>query len=86
MQPPEGTGRSKELQLVDGQLQRGALKGAMKAATQRAFGRHAWLDARVRTQPGYDHSYYFVSTFIPDHLAWHAEKLGSTCQGLRARS
>lgn len=28
-----------------------------------------------RLQPGYDHSYYFVSTFLGDHLAWHAERL-----------
>ena len=28
-----------------------------------------------RMQPGYDHSYFFVSTFIPDHIAFHAEAL-----------
>ena len=28
-----------------------------------------------RLQPGYDHSYYFVSTFLADHIAWHAERL-----------
>jgi len=28
-----------------------------------------------RLQQGYDHSYYFVSTFIPDHIAFHAEAL-----------
>jgi S-formylglutathione hydrolase len=60
-----------------GQLQRGALKGAMMAATQRAFGRHAWLDARVRTQPGYDHSYFFMSSFIDEHIEWHAGYLKS---------
>ena len=26
-------------------------------------------------RPGYDHSYHFVSTFMPGHLAWHAEHL-----------
>ncbi|MGZ8999192.1 MAG: S-formylglutathione hydrolase, partial [Allosphingosinicella sp.] len=40
----------------------------------------ACLDAGMklilRRQPGYDHSYYFVSTFMADHLRWHAEKLG----------
>jgi S-formylglutathione hydrolase len=30
----------------------------------------------LRIQPGYDHSYYFVSTFMDDHLRWHAERLG----------
>jgi S-formylglutathione hydrolase len=29
----------------------------------------------LRRQAGYDHSYYFISTFMADHLAWHAERL-----------
>lgn len=29
----------------------------------------------LRMQPGYDHSYYFISTFIGDHVAWHAKAL-----------
>jgi S-formylglutathione hydrolase len=29
----------------------------------------------VRMQPGYDHGYFFVSTFIGDHMAFHAENL-----------
>lgn len=28
-----------------------------------------------RLQPGYDHSYFFVSTFMEDHIAFHAEVL-----------
>ncbi|GAB5453998.1 MAG: S-formylglutathione hydrolase [Henriciella sp.] len=28
-----------------------------------------------RMQPGYDHSYYFVASFIGEHVAWHAENL-----------
>ncbi|WP_394198811.1 S-formylglutathione hydrolase [Litoreibacter albidus] len=28
-----------------------------------------------RMQPGYDHSYFFVSTFIEDHITFHAEAL-----------
>ncbi len=31
--------------------------------------------ATIRMQPGYDHSYYFISTFMADHLAWHATRL-----------
>ena len=31
--------------------------------------------ATIRLQPGYDHSYYFISTFMADHVAWHAERL-----------
>lgn len=30
----------------------------------------------LRMQDGYDHSYYFISTFMDDHLRWHAERLG----------
>ena len=30
----------------------------------------------LRLQPGYDHSYYFISTFMADHVRWHAERLG----------
>lgn len=29
----------------------------------------------LRRRPGYDHSYYFISSFMADHLAWHAERL-----------
>ena len=29
----------------------------------------------LRMQEGYDHSYYFIATFIEDHLRWHAERL-----------
>lgn len=31
----------------------------------------------LRMQPGYDHSYYFISTFMADHLRWHAERLNA---------
>lgn len=36
----------------------------------------AGMAATIRMQPGYDHSYLFVSTFMADHLRWHAERLG----------
>ncbi len=35
----------------------------------------AGIDCTVRMQPGYDHSYAFIATFIADHLRWHAERL-----------
>lgn len=28
-----------------------------------------------RMQPGYDHSYFFVASFMEDHVRWHAERL-----------
>ena len=35
----------------------------------------AGIPLTLRRQPGYDHSYYFISTFMADHLGWHAERL-----------
>ncbi|MEN7537685.1 S-formylglutathione hydrolase [Aurantiacibacter flavus] len=35
----------------------------------------AGMPATIRMQEGYDHSYYFISTFMADHVAWHAERL-----------
>ena len=37
--------------------------------------RKAGIPATIRMQPGYDHSYYFISTFMAEHVAWHAERL-----------
>ena len=41
---------------------------AAAAATRRQQMTH-------RMQPGYDHSYFFVSTFMEDHVSFHAEAL-----------
>lgn len=35
----------------------------------------AGVDLTLRLQPGYDHSYNFISTFMEDHIRWHAERL-----------
>jgi S-formylglutathione hydrolase len=37
----------------------------------------AGIDLTLRLQPGYNHSYNFVSTFMADHVAWAAARLGS---------
>ena len=29
----------------------------------------------IRMQPGYDHSYFFMTSFIADHIAFHAKRL-----------
>ncbi|MBR0694772.1 S-formylglutathione hydrolase [Bradyrhizobium lablabi] len=42
----------------------------LKAACEKAG-----IPLTVRGQPGYDHSYYFISTFMADHLRWHAARL-----------
>jgi S-formylglutathione hydrolase len=35
----------------------------------------AGIPLTLRRHPGYDHSYYFISTFMADQVAWHAERL-----------
>lgn len=37
--------------------------------------RSAGIDAQIRMQEGYDHSYFFISTFMAEHIAWHAARL-----------
>jgi len=41
----------------------------------RAACADAGIPLTLRMQPGYDHSYYFISTFMADHLRWHAARL-----------
>jgi S-formylglutathione hydrolase len=52
--------------LAQGQL----LPERFEAACQ-----EAGVDLRLRLQPGYDHSYYFIASFMEDHLRHHAEAL-----------
>jgi S-formylglutathione hydrolase len=35
----------------------------------------AGIPLTLRMQPGYDHSYYFISSFMEDHLRWHSDRL-----------
>ena len=35
----------------------------------------AGIPATIRMQPGYDHSYYFISSFMAEHVGWHAARL-----------
>ena len=37
--------------------------------------RDAGIELTLRRQPGYDHGYYFVQSFIDDHLRWHVKRL-----------
>lgn len=37
--------------------------------------REAGIEIDLTIRPGYDHSYYFISTFMADHLRWHAKRL-----------
>ena len=33
------------------------------------------VEVSLRMQPGFDHSYFFISTFIQDHIDWHSQRL-----------
>jgi S-formylglutathione hydrolase len=35
----------------------------------------AGIPLTLNMREGYDHSYYFISTFMSDHIAWHAARL-----------
>ncbi|MBT6587260.1 MAG: S-formylglutathione hydrolase, partial [Gammaproteobacteria bacterium] len=35
----------------------------------------AGIDLTLRMQPGFDHSYYFIASFMEDHLRWHYDQL-----------
>ncbi len=35
----------------------------------------AGIECAMEMRQGYDHSYYFISTFMADHVAWHGERL-----------
>jgi len=37
----------------------------------------AGIALTLRREPGYDHSYYFISTFMAEHLRWHSERLAA---------
>ena len=51
------------------------LAGQLRPELLEAACEAAGIPLTLRMQPGYDHSYYFISTFMADHLAWHAERL-----------
>jgi len=51
------------------------LEVQLKPELLEAACRDAGIALTQRLQPGYDHSYYFVSTFLGEHVAWHAERL-----------
>jgi S-formylglutathione hydrolase len=51
------------------------LEKELKAELLEAACRDAGIPLTLRRQPGYDHSYYFISTFMADHVAWHAARL-----------
>ncbi len=56
---------------ADGFLENQLMPRALEAAAG-----HSGSELEVHRQPGYDHSYFFVASFIEEHLRFHAERLG----------
>jgi S-formylglutathione hydrolase len=52
---------------IEKELRPELLEAACKAAD---------IPLTLRRHAGYDHSYYFISTFMANHVCWHSERLG----------
>nr|MBP6726762.1 S-formylglutathione hydrolase [Thauera sp.] len=61
--------------LVDQGEADGFLAEQLKPEALRAAAEAAGHPLTLRLQPGYDHSYYFIASFIEDHLRHHAQAL-----------
>ena len=61
--------------LVDQGTADNFLEGQLKPHLLQEACDRAGIEAKIRMQPGYDHSYYFISSFMADHVAWHADRL-----------
>ena len=53
------------------------LEEQLKPDLLRGVCMEAGIPLTLRMQEGYDHSYYFISTFMEDHLRWHWERLAT---------
>ena len=72
----EDGARVKEL-LVDQGDADGFLAEQLRPELLAAACEASGIDLTLRMQPGYDHSYHFISTFMGDHLDWHAARLSA---------
>lgn len=61
--------------LVDQGTADGFLDDGLRPWLLEAACKEAGIALTLRMQEGYDHSYNFISTFMDDHLDWHAERL-----------
>lgn len=55
---------------ADGFLDEGLRPWLLEEACKKAG-----IALTLNMREGYDHSYFFISTFMDDHLKWHAERL-----------
>jgi S-formylglutathione hydrolase len=62
--------------LIDQGVADGFLENQLKPHLLEEACAKAGQPLTLRMQEGYDHSYFFIATFIEDHLHWHAQRLG----------
>lgn len=62
--------------LVDQGLADDFLAEQLKPELLREACDAAGVSLTLRQHEGYDHSYYFIASFMRDHLEWHRERLG----------
>ncbi len=72
----EDGGRLSDL-LVDQGAADGFLENQLRPQLLADACAKAGIPLTLRMQEGYDHSYYFISSFMEDHLRWHAARLGA---------
>jgi S-formylglutathione hydrolase len=70
-----GAGKSFDDILVDQGLGDNFLENQLRPERLEAAAAEAGVKVTVRRQPGYDHSYFFMASFIDDHVAFHAARL-----------
>ncbi len=63
--------------LVDQGTADGFLEDGLRPWLFEEACKKAGIPLTLRMQEGYDHSYFFISTFMDDHLKWHAARLGA---------
>lgn len=73
----DGAGAAFDEILIDQGTADNFLSTELKPELIEAAAAKAGVRLRLRRQPGYDHGYFFISTFIADHVAHHAARLGS---------
>lgn len=62
--------------LVDQGSADGFLEEQLKPSLLEQAARQAGVPLQLNMREGYDHSYYFIATFIDEHLKWHAGACG----------
>lgn len=69
-----GRGRGRTI-LVDQGGADSFLEEQLQPALLEAAAEQGGAALTLRVQAGYDHSYFFITSFIGDHVAWHAARL-----------